>query len=243
MYEAVIDLFANIGLLGIGLLFGVAGMIMGAVRGMTKNQDMWAIGFGMLAWTIAILIPNTIWAGSIFLMGTVGIMLSFMPLINKTEDSNIFALAVLFIILNIIILLGSGAFLQSSQWQYNQDDVREDILNLFQSINSDYGDEIPTSGLCTTIQQQQGTCTPEVETENLDSSFFDVFTSMISIGVFISKGLALAVGVLYAPALIQTLFVNGNPFIYGLMSIVIFLLDGIIVYKIVAFILNKRGMR
>lgn len=66
VYDAFSGLVMNISLFGGGLIFAVLAVLFGLTRGMTKNDEMWALIFASFAWLLALIVPNVPWAATIF---------------------------------------------------------------------------------------------------------------------------------------------------------------------------------
>lgn len=241
VYDAIGTMLMNIGMFGGGITFGVLGLILGAVRGMTKNSEMWAIGFSALAWLIAMMIPNVPWAITIFTAGAIGITLAFMPILKKMEDTNIFTIAIISAIINLLIVFGSGAMAYSLDWQTNMDSVQTDIATTLGVETANFESTSPQHGLC---RPDDPNCQTGAIAGAFNNLIFDVFASVLAIGDYISKAIKLAGLVVFAPFVLTNVIkpMITNTIIFYLVAIMVSMWNLAIVYKIIAFVLNKRGM-
>lgn len=240
-YDSVGTLLTNIGMFGGGIAFGVLGLILGAVRGITKNSELWAITFSAIAWLIAMMIPTVTWALTIFIAGAVGISLSFMPILKKMEDTNIFAIAIISMVINILLLFGSGAYKMSLGWEDNINGIQDDIGSLLGAQATSAQAITPTHGLC---RPDDPTCTTETTASSFLDSVFDPILSALAVVTYIGKAMNLAGSAVLAPFVIAKTILSkiGNTIIYYLIAIMVTFWNFAIIYKTIAFILSKRGM-
>lgn len=226
------------------MAFGILGLLFGITRGMTKDKDMWALIFSSFAWLIALIVPNTIFAATIFLAGAIGITLAYMPVIKELAESNIFIVAAIALIVNISLLFGAGIFYQSVGWGTNLDNARAGIMNVTYNVSSESGDIMVEHGLCARGSTVRGECNPTPLEGVFNSVVFDVFASILAIGTYITKAITLAGMAVLAPIIIAQTFSTliANTFVGYLIAIYIVFWNLAIIYNIIKFILNKRGM-
>jgi hypothetical protein len=241
VYDALGTMLLNIGMFGGSLAFAIAGIIFGITRGMTKNNEMWAITFSAFAWLIALMIPNVPWAIGIFVMGAIGITISFMPLLKKMGDTNIFTMAIISVIINLLLVFGSGAFTYSLDWNSNIGGIQDDIAELLGEETTALDSNAPSNGLC---RPDDSTCSSGALAGAFNPLIFDVFASVLTIGDYISKAIKFAGMVIFAPFVIGSIIkpMISNIIIFYLIAILISIWNLSILYKVIAFILNKRGM-
>ncbi len=201
-YDSLAIMWMNIGMFGGGLAFGILGLILGATRGMSKNSEVWAITFSAFAWLIAMMIPNVPWAITIFLCGSVGIILSFLPVLKKMGDTNIFIIGIISLIINLLLVFGSGSFTDSLGWTTNIDNIQVDIAHTLGISTTAMGTNVPDHGLCRP-DVPKSECEETVSSGGIwDSLLFDVFASIMAIGDYIFKAIKLAGMAVLAPFVI-----------------------------------------
>lgn len=244
IYDSIGTLLTNIGLFGGGMAFGILGLIFGIARGMTKNHDMWALIFSAFAWTMALIAPNTLFAGTIFVAGAIGITLAYTPLIKQATESNIFLVAIIAALINVSMLIGVGAFGESLNWGTNIDEVQTDIITILGQETTAISQETPAHGLCTPSQERAGTCTPSAIGGTFNPLIFDVFASILTIGDYIGKAIKFAGMAVFAPFIISGLLAGmvTNGFIGYMIGLYATFWNLVVLYNIIKFILNKRGM-
>lgn len=232
----------NLGLFGGGIGLAIAGLIMGSVRGMTKNSDMWAIGFSAFAWLIALMIPNVPWAITIFLMGAIGITFAFMPTLRKIGDTNIFVLASISILVNLLLMFGSSAYDVSLNWNNDFELIQSDISSFLGAEVGNVDSSLPSNGLC---RPGQTNCDSSILNNTfLDTLLYDVFASILAIGLYLAKAMIFFGMVVTAPyAMAYTIQnrVTNSIILYLIMTIPL-IWNMAILYKVFAFMFNKRGM-
>lgn len=247
VYDAIGTMFMNIGLFGGGIALAIAGLIIGATRGMTKNSDLWAITFSAFAFLISMIIPNTPWALTIWLLGGIGLMVSFLPLLEKLNDSNIFTIAIIFMLTNIILVISLNAYNESFGWQDNIEEIQSDLATMMGDEYNAVNSGVPDHGLCTPEQQNNGECDAKAEKGSFNPLIFDVFASILAMGDYIAKAIKLGGMAVLGPFIVASILspklLIVNPIIYWLMTFFAFMIEVAILYKVIAFILNKRGMK
>ena len=247
--ESVGMLIMNIGLFGMGMAFGVLGLILAISRSVTKNSDHWAITFSAFAWAIALIIPQVWWSAFIFGMGAFALSLAFMPIVRKMGDSNIFTIAVIAIVLNMLILIGSGAYSTSFAWQDNYDSSLTDIERIVGIQGGKINQSIPESELCQPNElNPDGTpCEPDVISGSFNENLFMPYASVLTIGNYLGKAAAFMGMAILAPAVLTTNLASEeyfkNIFILMLMGFMVSAWQLAIFYKTIMFVINKYGVR
>ena len=247
IFESTIGELGSIGLMGGGMLLGVLGLVIASVRGTTKNKDMWALGFSTLAILISLAIPNAIFASGIFIMGAIALTMAFTPIIQGekgrgVDDANIFVIAVIAGLINILLMVSFNAYASSLTWQDNLDGVRNDIASILGTEVNSFENGIPQNGLCKPNDQE---CTNSWISGAFNPLIFDVFASVLAIGDAIGSVIKLAGMTVLAPFVIGFAIKNivASPIVALLLSIYIALWNFIIVYKTITFITNRRGQK
>lgn len=241
VYDSIGTLMTNVGLFGGGMLFGILGLIMAITRGMTKNSEKWAITFALFAWIIALAIPNTVWAVGVFAAGSVALIFALMPIMTKMEDVNIFVIAVIALCLNLIMVIGAGGFQESLYWMDNLGEAQQDIAELLGTSNSAFDGAVPEHGLC---RPDDPSCSSSAIAGAFNPLIYDVFASVLTIGDYIAKAIKLAGAAVFAPFVISAYIRTHitNFVVWFLISVLMVLFNFAIIYKVIAFVLNKRGM-
>jgi len=247
--ESIGQLIINISLYGAGMAFGIIGLILAISRSITKKQNHWALTFSAFAWAIALIIPNVWFSGLIFGFGAFALSLSFMPIIEETGDKNIFILATIAVIMNLLLMIGTGAYTASMNWQDNYQTSLTDIQSITGTQTTTLSEGLPETHICQPNElNADGTpCESDVISGTFNENLFVPFASVLTIGQYIGKAVAFIGMTAIAPIILANTLQNqayfNNIIIVYLMGFVVILWQFAIFYKLVAFILDKRGMR
>lgn len=247
--ESVGQLILNIGLFTGGMAFGILAIVLAISRSMTKNRNHWAIIFSMFAWTIALIIPQVWYSALIFGFGAFALSLAFMPIVEKTGDKNIFILAIIAGVLNLLLLLGTGAYDVSLAWQDNYDDSLTTIENVLNVEITNLGNGVPEYEVCSpnSLDANGEPCESDVTSGTFNENLFVPFASVLTIGQYIGKAVAFIGMTTLAPIVLSSTLISGgyftNVIIVYLMGFMIAIWQMAIFYKLIAFVLDKRGMR
>lgn len=247
--ESVGQLILNISLFTGGMAFGILALVLAISRSMTKNSNHWAITFSSFAWAIALIIPNVAYSSLIFGMGAFALTLAFMPIVEKAGDKNIFILAIIAGIMNVLMLFGTGAFDVSLAWQTNMASSMDDIEGIFGNHTNQLEQALPENKICqpNEVDADGNPCQSDVISGSFNENLFVPFASVLTIGTYIGKAVAFIGMTALAPIILtKTLATETyfkNQIVLLLMGILINIWQMAIFYKLIAFVLNKRGMR
>lgn len=240
--DAFSILFSNTALIIGGSALGVIGLILAISRGMSKNNDVWAVTVASFSWAIALSLSSSVFAGIIFLLGAVALTISFNPLYKQLRESNSLTLAILAIAVNLSLTVGFSTYSISAQfsWENNLAYVNTQILGQLGAASNNASALIDSNGLCV----NGGNCTSEAQSGSFISSYFDVFATILAIPTYIGKALHLAALVLFAPvAITQNITSSGqiNPTIAILIGLYIIVWQIMILYKAISLVLKRQG--
>lgn len=247
--ESLGQLILNISLFTGGMAFGILGLVLAISRSMTKNNDHWGLIFSSFAWIIALIIPQIWYSALIFGFGAFGLTLAFMPIIEKAGDNNIFMLAIIAGVLNALLLFGTGAYDVSLAWQDNFDSSLSDISSITGTQFNNIGEGLPEYDVCAPneVNSNGEPCKSDVVSGTFNQNLFVPFASVLTIGTYIGKAVAFIGMTALAPVVITTTLASDgyftNTIIILLMGFLVSLWQMAIFYKLVLFILNKRGAR
>lgn len=240
--DSIGTLILNTSLLGAGALFGLLGIVMGIARGMTKNQEMWGVSFATFAWLIALIAPNQTWAVGMFIAGAVALTTIFASMMPSINENNIFVIATIAGILSVIMLIGSGTFTKSANWGYNLEQARTDVYGTLNVVKLNYIAETPNHQIC---QMGDNSCqNVAIQNSAYNPGFFDVIASVLAIGRYVSIAITFIGMAVLAPFLLTTVIAAYvmNPFIAILIGVYANMYNIVVLYHVIKFILNKRGM-
>lgn len=250
VYESIVQMIAGVSIFGLGMTLGILGILFGVMRGMSKNADVWAITFSAFAWAFALAIPNPWWASSIFLAGAIGITTAFMPIMKELQQSSIFGLAIVAAIMNIILLVGLGAYDESITWGDNFAESQTDIENLFNVGGGALTNQTPGHGLCSPNDAglpagEDNICDTEALQGSYNPLYFDPIAGVITMGKYVGKGIKFAGMAVLAPIIIsqdlKTL--ANNTLVIILIGIYANVWNLVILWQVIRFMLNRRGER
>lgn len=247
--ESVGQLILNISLFTGGMGFAILALVLAISRGMTKNSKHWALIFASFSWAIALVIPQVWYSALIFGFGSFALSLAFMPIIEQAGDKNIFVLAIIAGILNLILLVGVGAYDVSLAWQDNYDSSLTAIEDSLGLEIENMGNAVPEHQLCkpNELDENGEPCQSDVVSGSFNENLFVPFASVLTIGTYIGKAVAFIGMTALAPIVLTNTLANGqyftNTIILYLMGFMINIWQMAIFYKLIAFILDKRGMR
>lgn len=243
VYDSIGYLLTDIAIFGSGTLFGILGLIFGISRGMTKKDDMWALVFASVSWMIALIAPNTVFAAAVFLAGAAAVTIAYLPLVKNLNESSVLTIAIIAILINLTIVIGSGSFNASLNWHTNLEEVQDSIAGLFGTSVSELQAETPETGLCTPRAQEEGLCENSLIGGIFEPLVFDVVSTVVNVASYIGKAIAFAGMSLMAPLIIIKTFTQSGvintvvAYMFGLYALMWQLL---ILYQIVRFTSNKR---
>lgn len=248
--ESIGQLVLNISLFATGMGFAIVALVLAISRSMTKDNDYWALIFTAFAWCIALVIPNVWFAGIVFGFGAFALTLSFLPIINKIGDSNILILGILALVMNLMLLIGTGAFALSIDWENDYNKAYNDIYYTINSPLSVFENSTPETELCppNQIDSNNVTCkTDAIAQSSFEQSIFAPLASVFTMGTYANKGSQLFGATALAGLVINNKIKENNYFkneiITFLIAIYITLWELVIFYKLVIYVTNRWGVK
>lgn len=244
VYETIATMLTNISLFGTSIVFVILALIAGFTRGMGKKSELWALTFSVLAWIMALMIPNAPWASIIFFCGAISVTIAYMPLLKKSGDANILVIGIIFIIMNLTLIIATNTWSESLSWDESITASRNVIATTLGTQVMYISSKTPNHGLCL---PEDPDCSEE-ETKKrgiIDILVYEVWASLFNIGGYAGKAIGLASMAVLGPVVIQKKIAPQitNIFIGYLIGIYITMWNLIILYKIVIFILRKSGVK
>ena len=130
IYADVGTMFTSISLFGAGILFAIAGLLVGIIRGWTKETAMYPLMFSVLAWTVALILPNAAFAFAIFVAGAISLTMIFNSFYKEVSSTNIAMVAITVAVINILLIVGFAGF-QVVDWNTSVTGIQDDINTVF----------------------------------------------------------------------------------------------------------------
>lgn len=241
VWEAFGSMMNNVGLFGMGLLVAVLAVIAGITRGMSDEPSQWGLIFSVTSWLIAFTLPHVIFGSILFLIGALGFYFAYEPLLKKVEISNIFIMSK--ITLAVFLTLSFGLIMHDATMGYapNEEKLLSGMDEFYSwSTNWRSANEVGT-GLCAPNDQA---CTNELEGGFINTLIYDIIGGILNLAGYVSKAIKYASYVVLAPTIIGGRIVSFivNPFISTIIYLFTFLWNIAILYNVIKFVLNKRGM-
>lgn len=246
VYDAVGTLVTSISLFGVGTLFAFLGILFAISRSMTKHSESWALIFSVFAWVIALIIPSIPWASFIFIAGTIGITLAFNPIFEKMNDSNIFTIGIIVMVIYIIVGAGVGIYDEAPSWGSSLSAVQTSTVAKLVDARLDTNEfrTRTTSGLCDPSTEE---CTEGEDPgllQRVSTVVFDVVSSSVAVATYIGKAFAMGGMALFMPFILTKHVMDANSnlnvVVMVLMGTYLMIWNMIIIYKMITFVLAKR---
>jgi hypothetical protein len=217
-------------------------IVMGVTRGTSKDTSVWSITFATFATIIGLIIPQIYFGTMVFITGMLAYYVSFMPIIKKINNVNIFHLAYIAIAINIILSISMLAYMNNLGTESNQNLITSKLNNII--LNQDTGGstyELVDTGLC---QPEDVNCETQLQKGTTENDNFDLIGGILNIAGILGKGIALIAYASLGTAIVgtQLILLISNPVIAFLVGMALISWNLAIVYNIVKFVLNKRGV-
>lgn len=243
--ESIGTLISSVGLLSAGMAFGIIGLILGIMRSISSEKGNWGIVFSGFAWAFSLIIP-VYWGAIVFGMGTLGLVFSFMPLMEKFGKVNIYKLAILAGFLNLALLTGTDAYAIRFDWDGDYESSLNDINTLLGTNINTLDSSVPTYKLCKPgeLDENNEPCKNDFIKGSIIQDSFTPLATIITLATWLGKVLAFLGMVLLAPIVLGISLHSNvyftNDIILLLMSFVVVLFELSIFYQLSKFIF-KRG--
>lgn len=234
--------------------FGYAGMALfaiiaavGITRSMSTNKEYWAVLFGTVCILIGVFTPNNMFSAVFGLVAIYVFTAGYLPVMSTVGKSNIIFLALVIFITYASILFAVGAIDISRIT--DPDAIMQDHWDtMLQNVSNDrgianYRDSVSNLGLCL----PGGGCEEEISIAGKILSWvvYDAVSIFLNIGAFVGLLVAIVLGVVFAPLLInQFILTNslvvGNTTIYWITTIYLSIWNIVIAANLIKFLFNKR---
>lgn len=234
----------SVSFFGMGVIFGVIGILATMTKSITKDQDVWALLFSSLAWLFALMIPEMFLSTTLFLIGCIGLFFAYTGLLKLLQSTNIFVIAIIAWGIYTVLLIGTGAYTTDLAWATSYEQTQSDIATVVAGI-SPWGstvDDISSHGLCNPILGS-GLCENSIIKAVFNLGIFDYIASFFNILGYIGKAVKFAGMAVMAPFILRNVLITyvENTIIYNIMMLMYQLFNIVILYNIIKFVLAKRG--
>lgn len=241
-------MIGEIALGGAGMVFAILALVIGLMKNTTGNQDDWPIIFTTLSWTIAMIIPNIVYTGIIFAAGALTLTMAFTPMLNKARQPSIILMGIIIIVINAMLIIGSGLFSIAVGWQTTYSYAKSDTMTILRVQAANIGNETPQTGLCKPNAQNVNnrTCESVASTNKFNPLSYVPFATVLSIATYVAKAIVFIGATATAPVTYSLIMNNAgysiNPIMTLLIGIYIWIWQMIIFYKLVKWMFNPGFM-
>lgn len=248
VYAEAGSMFTSISFWGTGTLICIVGVLLAYTRALTKKELYWGPVFGSIACFLGIIMPNTLWGGTLFLLGIIGWLIGYYADAGWTgsltaKNTSIWDSIKLGIMLNITLLLLFGAA-STTQGISTLGDVNDQLriqlgnMDNTTSMLPDIDNQLCTAGdTAEKCDESMGSQTGE------DSTVFDPILRQVSFASWLNTLFTLLTFMLLGTLVVGLMIAKTSHNI--VISTIIIILVGLhnlaLLGHVIKWITNRRG--
>lgn len=242
LFAATGNMILNYSFLGLGAALAITAVILGIARATGRDTKQWSMLFSTLTILASLIIPQGLTAGILFATGIATLTWALIPLMNQNNATNIYGMAIMVIIMDVIMLISAGVYqsnaLELSRTQtYTETQISSYADNLKTLVT---GTDYTAKGLCNPLQDVN--CKPNYSNGQFNPNNFDILSSIINIGGFVAQFLTTAGLLLIAPFAISlqlTKTLGGSSVLIMILGFYLTMWNLIVLKPIAVFIFGK----